>query len=87
MGASGGDEMKIETDHVFKPGEIGKVCTFKKVYVDVAGTIPAKVGDTVARIDWDDGTPSDIGWHPDNPPILCEDEKLGKFLEFKGAAP
>lgn len=77
--------MKINTDHAFTPGEHGKVCTFKNAYIDVAGTIPAKVGDTVARIDWDDGTPRAIEWHSCNRPILSEDEKHGRFLNFKGA--
>ena len=48
-----------------------KICTLKNVYIDRAGTMPAKVGDRVARVDWDDGEPDALRLHPDNFPTLA----------------
>lgn len=62
----------------------GKVCTLKNVYIDRAGTMPAKVGDRVARVDWDDGEPDAIRLHPDNFPTLAEGSDGAIHLFFSG---
>lgn len=73
MGASGGAEMKPD-----------KVCTLKNAYIDRAGTIPAKVGDRVARVDWDDGEQHALRLHPANLPTLVEGVDGATYLFFPG---
>jgi len=75
--------MKPEKSH--KPPQ-GKICSYKNVYADTAGTTPAKVGDIVARVDWDDGTPNAIKWHMANAPTLGKDEEMGFYLDFSAGA-
>ena len=61
-----------------------KVCTLKNVYIDRAGTIPAKVGDKVARVDWDDGEPHALWLHPANFPTIAEGSDGATYLCFPG---